>query len=114
MGRTIRDARLSATLLLVYAVGMTMSELELADVLNRIRKEHDVAPFLQQLHSTAEMSFKPMPAEMLAIVAGSGDYSEPQPGSAPVWLQIAAGNESAELVVYCAAADHALYALAPL
>jgi len=92
---------------------MTTSEIELASVLNRIRKEHDIAPFLQQLHSTATMAFEPMPDEMLAIVAGSADYSELLPGSPPMWLQIAADNESAELVIYRAQTDGTLYLLAP-
>lgn len=46
------------------------------------------------------MSLQPLPAAMEAILHQSGDFQTPAPGKGPVWLQIGAEIESAEIVVY--------------
>lgn len=92
---------------------MMKNETELSRILDRIRKQHDVAPFLQQWHATDRMDLKPMPKDMQAIVLSAPDFVNPAPGSPAVWLQLAAENSSAELVIYRSATDAVLYVLAP-
>lgn len=89
-------------------------ETELAQVTDRIRRQHGVAPFLKRLHATSQMHLMPMPGDMMNIVSASPDYSQPEPGSPPVWLQIAAGNDAAELVIYRSEADSNLYVFVPI
>jgi hypothetical protein len=50
---------------------------------------------------------------MLEQLVQSPDYQNIEPGTGPVWFQIAAGDEGAELVIYRAIADGNFYVLAP-
>lgn len=91
---------------------MNSDEEELDPVMARLRAEHDVLPFMQQMGPANEMSLRPLPAEMEAILQRSGDFQTPAPGSGPVWLQIGAGNDAAELVIYRARSG-VLYVASP-
>jgi len=93
----------------------TMSTLdtELDARLSELARNHDVAPFMAAWFSMAEMQFRPLPEEMLEILAQSGDYRDLGPGVSPTWLQIASGDEALELILYRADANGLLYVLAP-
>jgi hypothetical protein len=66
---------------LIYRPGMTAEE-ELAQVLARLRGEHDVLPFLgEQLNSTAA-TFRRLPDEMVDPLATSPDFRPPESGGA--------------------------------
>jgi len=73
---------------------------ELHVVMARLKAEHDVLPFMQQMGPAAEMNLRPFPPEMESILHRSGDFQTPAPGHEPVWLQIGAGDDSAELIIY--------------
>ena len=90
-----------------------MDEVEVAEVLAKLRSGHDMLPFMAGFHSAASMQLLPLPEDMQAIVEASPDYREIIPGSGPVWLQIASGNDAIELVVYRVAASGELYVMAP-
>ncbi|WP_327754378.1 hypothetical protein VVT58_16040 (plasmid) [Sphingobium sp. SJ10-10] len=86
-------------------------ELEL--VMARLRAEHDVLPFMQQVFASGEMSLRLLPAEMEAVLLRSGDFQTPAPGSGPVWLQVSTNDDEADLVVYRTLSG-TLYVAAPL
>ena len=85
---------------------------ELAVVIGRLRSGHDTLPFMMRLYPAIEMHLCVMPAKMQAVLEAAPDYRQPDPGEGPVWLQIASGNDAAELVVYRAHAGN-LYVAAP-
>jgi hypothetical protein len=88
-------------------------EAELTRVMERLTREHDVVPFLDRRFSPAETSFKPLPAEMGLLLSSSSDYTSPEAGEGPVWLQVEGPERGVELVVYRQHADGILYVLAP-
>lgn len=92
--------------------GMT-DESELNNVAGHLRATHDVLPFMTGLHSVSGMELQPMPEEMRALLEASPDYRSIDPGAGPVWLQIASGNEAAELVLYRTRGSGELYVMAP-
>lgn len=92
---------------------MTDPRPELETVLDRLRREHDVAPCMAALHPTRDMAFWALPPDMLKVLAGSPDWNSLAPGAGPLWLQISADDAAAELVLYRAEADGELYVLAP-
>ena len=92
---------------------MTLSE-ELARELAVIRSAEDVVPFMTEWFSTEEAEFRLLPDDMLAIIRSSPDFREVAAGATPNRLQLAAGNDHAELIVYRAAADRRYYMLAPV
>lgn len=73
---------------------------ELEEVMDRLRMDHDVLPFLTQLHPARTMHLLPLPTEMRAIIERSRDYQSPAPGTGPVWLQIDSDDDAAEMVIY--------------
>lgn len=88
---------------------------ELAPALERLRKGHDVLPFMGDLIPAAEAEFVPMPEGMVDIIAGSCDFRVPEDGSEPVWLELV--DESGrmfQLIVARPAADGELWVLAPV
>lgn len=96
-----------------YLRGMTDHLDELAAVLANLQNQHEVAPFLESWHSTSIMSFQPLPSEMEAVLRGSPDYSPPNAGVGPVWLQLETEERNGQLVVYRTQGDGNLYVLAP-
>lgn len=86
---------------------------DLAAVLTRLQTQHEVAPFLQGWHSTSTMTFRLLPSEMETVLRSSQDYSSPEAGVGPVWLQLETEEGRGELVVYRAERDDNLYVLAP-
>lgn len=88
-------------------------ESELGDVADRLRATHDVLPFMTALHPVSGMKLRPMPEEMQALLEAAPDYRSIDPGAGPVWLQIASGNEAAELVVYRTRYSGEFYVMAP-
>jgi hypothetical protein len=93
-------------------VGVGDSE-ELAGIMARLRSGHDVVPFLTQHYPVADMQLRPMPGEMQALLEAAPDYQPVDRGKGPVWIQIASGNDAAELVVYRTSASGSLYVVAP-
>lgn len=85
---------------------------ELAVVIRQLRSGHDTLPFMMRLYPATEMHLCVIPAEMQAVLEAAPDYRQPEPGEGPVWLQIASGDDAAELVVYRARAGD-LYMAAP-
>lgn len=93
---------------------MTAEE-ELAPLLARLRREHDVLPFLGEQLNSAEAAFRRLPDEMVDQLATSPDFRPPEPGGPPVWLQLEAeGGESGVLLVVRPRADGELWAIAPV
>lgn len=86
---------------------------ELAAVLHRLRSEHDVLPFLQELHPASGTSLSPLPDAMMDQLRTSPDFASIRPGE-PVWISLAAPPDaSAEIVLYRAEADGRHYIIAP-
>lgn len=86
---------------------------ELTDIMARLRSGHDVLPFMTSHYPVADMQPRPMPDDMQALLEAAPDYQAVDPGRGPVWLQIASGNDAAELVVYRTRASGNLYVVAP-
>lgn len=86
---------------------------ELAGVTDRLRSGHDMLPFMTRLYPAALMRLQPLPREMQELLEESPDYRSPGPGDGPVWLQLASGNDAAELVVYRSRSSGTLYVVAP-
>ena len=89
-------------------------ETEIAPVLARLQSGHDMLPFMAGLYSSTSMELRRLPSDMQAIVEASQDYQEILPGHAPVWLQIASGNDAIELVVYRTLVSGEMYVMAPI
>lgn len=87
-------------------------ETEIAAVTADLRRQHDVMSFMNRQHSTAHMELRPLPADMLAILQSTPDYSAMQAGGRPVWFQIESEEASAELVIY-RASDGNFHVMAP-
>ncbi|MEG3166442.1 hypothetical protein U1701_17820 [Sphingomonas sp. PB2P19] len=87
---------------------------ELTSVMARLRSGHDVLPFMTSHYPVADMQPRPMPDDMQALLEAAPDYQAVHPGLGPVWLQIASGNDAAELVVYRTRASGNLYVMAPV
>jgi hypothetical protein len=86
---------------------------ELAALLSRLRREHDILPFLEQMLPVADVRLAPLPAPMMEQLRTSPDFTSIRPGE-PVWLALAApDNPAAELVLYRAEADGRHYVIAP-
>lgn len=92
---------------------MDKLEAELSLVLADLRRRHDVVPFMKQLMSVDEVQLRLLPAEMRAVLDCSGDFMEPEAGQGPVWLNLFADDEAAEVLLYRAWADDKLYIVAP-
>ena len=92
---------------------MDDSQAELDEILGRLRKQHDVVPFLETWHSPSEMELRLFDSGMLAILQASPDWLPPAVGDGPVWLQLEADDRHGQLVIYRATADHNIYALTP-
>ena len=88
-------------------------ETEIMAVTADLRRQHDVMSFMNRQHSTAHMELKPLPADMLAILQSTPDYSFVEVGGRPVWFQIESEEASAELVVY-RASDGNFHVMAPI
>lgn len=92
---------------------MTTDEEELAVIVAQLRAGHDVLPFMTGFHAAGELSFRPLPGDIQAVLEGSPDYRSPEPGRGPVWLQVAGPDEAAELIVYRSRGSGHLYVMAP-
>jgi hypothetical protein len=77
---------------------MARIEDELAQVQKVLRSQYDVVPSMSRLIPTTEIRLARMPQDMVAVLESSPDY-QPVLAGAPVWLQIASGNEEIELIV---------------
>lgn len=86
---------------------------ELAEVLAATLSGQDLLPFMQMLHPTNSMAFRPLPAEMLAILKGSQDYAPVPPGAAPVHMLVESEAGHAVLILYRSRYSGVLYVLAP-
>ncbi len=86
---------------------------ELTTVLHRLRRQHEVLPFLSQMLPVSEVRLALMPASMLEQLRTSPDFTSICP-SEPVWLSIAGPDDlAAELVIYRAEANGYYYVVAP-
>lgn len=86
---------------------------ELATVLGRLKREHDMLPFLGQLLPACEVRLAPLPGTMLDQLRTSPDFTSIRPGE-PVWLSLAGPeDEMAELVVYRAEVNGQHFVIAP-
>ena len=86
---------------------------ELEAVAAKLRGQHDIIPFLEELLPVKDVRFRRLPEEMHSILASSKDYQSVLAGQGPVWLQLETSDRSAELIVYRARTENALYVLAP-
>jgi hypothetical protein len=86
---------------------------ELEAITRTLHSGHDMLPFITGLHPAGTMQFRRLPGEMQALLESSPDYQALNPGQGPVWLQIASGDDAAELVIYHASGSGALYVMAP-
>jgi hypothetical protein len=87
---------------------------ELDAVMATLRSGHEILPFMQRWLPVGEAILRPLPVDMETVLAGSPDWRLPVAGSPPVWNQIESVDEAAELIIYRAAADDALYVVSPL
>jgi hypothetical protein len=86
---------------------------ELAPILERLRKGHDVLPFMEAMIPAQETEFVPMPDGMVDIIAACGDFELPKRGGEPVWLELAdEDGRTLQLIVARPAADGELWVLA--
>lgn len=86
---------------------------ELATVVGRLKRAHDVLPFLGQLLPACQVRLAPLPGTMLDQLRTSPDLTSIRPGE-PVWLSLAGPeDEMAELVVYRAEANGQHFVMAP-
>lgn len=86
---------------------------ELGAVLARLRREHDLLPFFEQLLPSSETRLAPLPDAMMAQLRTSVDFSSLRPGI-PVWITLSAPPDAtAELVLYRAEAGGRHYVIAP-
>jgi hypothetical protein len=87
--------------------------MELATVLGRLKREHDMLPFLGQLLPAMKVRLAPLPDTMLDQLCTSPDFSSIRPGE-PVWLSLVGpDDEMAELVVYRTEANGQHFVIAP-
>lgn len=92
---------------------MTTEE-ELVPALAKLRRMHDVLPFMAQQIAASEAEFRRMPDEMVDVLATSPDFRPPAAVSAPVWLQLEAdGGRHGVVIVARPAADGELWVIAP-
>jgi len=75
-------------------------------------RQHELVPFLRELHQTTAMQFRPLPSAMLAQLASSPDWCLPTP-DVPVLLQLETEAESGGLLVVRDGHDN-LFVLAPV
>ena len=86
---------------------------ELKRVMDRLRRQHDTLPFLQQMVSAGEADLKVLPGSMMDQLRTSPDFASIRPGE-PVWIALAAPPDAAaEIVLYRAEADGQHYIVAP-
>ena len=85
---------------------------ELAAILERLQREHDILPFMEQLLSADEVGLVPLPEPMMEQLETSPDFTGIAPGKL-VWVALAAPDgAAAELVIYRAEADGLHYVIA--
>ena len=88
-------------------------EAELATVLARLQREHDVLPFMQQILSATSVRLAALPDAMMEQLRTSPDFASIRPGE-PVWIAMSAPEDAAaEIVLYRAEADGRHYIVAP-
>lgn len=87
---------------------------ELDAVMATLRNGHEILPCMQRWLPAGEATLRPLPGDMETVLAGSPDWRAPVPGGPPVWSQIESVDEAAELIVYRATSDDALYVVAPI
>lgn len=87
---------------------------ELGPVLRKLQSEHDVLPFMEEMLPAGDVWFVPMPEAMVDLIAQSSDFTPPERGGPPVWLNLA-GEQGAQmcLIVARPKADGELWVLAP-
>ena len=86
---------------------------ELDAVLRRLRSEHDVLPFMQEMLPTDSTRLAPLPDAMMEQLRTSPDLRSIRPGE-PVWISLAAPPDAAaEIVLYRAEANGSHYIIAP-
>ena len=87
---------------------------ELNTILRRLRRDHDVLPFLDRMLAVRDVQLALLPDDMMALLASSSDFRSIRPGE-PVWIAVSAPPDaSAELVIYRAEADARHYVIAPV
>ena len=92
---------------------MTCEE-ELAPALAELQRTHDVLPFLERQIPAGEAAWKPMPDNMVDLLATSPDFRPPAAGGPPVWLQLEGeGGGNAAVIVARPRADGELWVIAP-
>lgn len=83
---------------------------ELDAVLRRLRSEHDVLPFMQEMLPADSTR---LPDAMMEQLRTSPDLRSIRPGE-PVWISLAAPPDAAaEIVLYRAEANGGHYIIAP-
>lgn len=88
-------------------------EQELAGALAAASAGHDVLPFMQAMLDVKAMAFRPLPANMLAILQSSLDYAPVPAGAGPVHMQIESDRGHATLILYRSSHSGLLYVLGP-
>ncbi|MFQ3895498.1 hypothetical protein [Sphingobium sp. R-7] len=85
----------------------------LRSLLAAVRLQHELIPFMQEMHPVEAMEFKPLPDEMLAQLRSSPDFREPEIGT-PVLLMLEAEHASGGLMVVRVPGSETVFVLAPV
>lgn len=75
-------------------------------------RQHELVPFLRDLHQAAAMQFRPLPAEMRAQLATSPDWRFPEMDT-PTLMLLETAAESGGLMLVSDADGH-LFVLVPV
>lgn len=78
----------------------------------QVRRQYEVVPFLGGTYPVDELEFRPLPADMLAIVRTSPDYEEPAAG-VPVMLMLETEEQSGGLMMLKEPVSGSMFVLAP-
>lgn len=85
----------------------------LADAHAQVAASYEIVPWLEQLYLPSELMFSPLPADMLALVEASGDFTMPEPGK-PVLVKIFSENGEAGMMIFVRPVTSVLYVLVPV
>lgn len=88
---------------------------ELGPMLRKLQSEHDVLPFMEEMLPSDELWFVPMPEDVVDLIARSSDFTPPERGGPPVWLNLVGEHGGQHcLIVARPCADGELWVLVPI
>jgi hypothetical protein len=75
--------------------------------------QYELIPWMDRLWQPQELTFRPLPDNMLDLLRASADFTMPGPGQ-PTLLNLAAENGDAGMLVYLHPMSGELYAMVPV